>query len=154
MMMAWVQSIRSSFSHDAKFLLVKADLLDLMTGSIARHFTDGAGGSIFQATFAPDGEHVIAIVNNQTVEIWPTVEQMLLYADALIQRNPPIFTDNPPIFTDWELRMFELGQPPVLTEYRLLDAQPLFPFATPLVYPTPRSRPDAIEVSGRVVNAF
>lgn len=129
-----------SFSRDGKYLLVKASLFDLTTGSVVRYFTDDLGSPIFQAAFAPDGESVIAVVNNYTVEIWPTVERMLLYTDALIQRDPTTFTE-------WELRRFELGQAAVASEYPLLDARPLVPFATPMINLTPRPRPDTATLS-------
>lgn len=129
-----------SFSRDGKYLLVKASLFELATGSVVRYFTDDLGSPIFQATFAPDDESVIAVVNNYTVEIWPTVERMLLYTDALIQRDPSTFTE-------WELRHFELGQAAVASEYQLLDARPLVPFATPMINLTPRPRPDTATLS-------
>lgn len=129
-----------SFSRDGKYLLVKASVFDLATGAIVRQFTNDLGNLAFQAAFAADGESVVAVVDNDTIEVAPTVDRMLLYADALIQREPPTFTD-------WELRYFEIGQPVNLGEYQSLDAEILVPYDRPILSLTPRPRPNSATLS-------
>ena len=122
-----------AFSRDDQALFVGSTLYDFATGLPIRHFTDHMG-NVAYAFFAQEDETMV-VITGTTVEIVPTLARLLAYADALILREPPTFTE-------WELRHFELGETAIRRDLQIVAAEPLNAAAPPPVLLTPRPRPD------------
>lgn len=127
-------------SHNGRYMLSGSTLIDFVTGKIVRRFVDKDGNGTFITQFAPDGESIVAAGHSYSIELWPPVERMLAYADALIQRDPPTLSD-------WEVRSYEIDD---FIHERIeapIDASLLVPYPTPIVTPTARPYPKLQELS-------
>lgn len=127
-------------SRDGRYMLAGSNLLDFATGRVVRRFVDKDGNGTWITQFAPDGESIVAAGHSFSIEIWPSVERMLAYADALIKRAPPTLSE-------WEVRYYEVDE---FIHERInapIDASLLVPYPTPIATPTARPYPKLWDLS-------